>query len=293
LQSMTGFGQSQRTIAGFQVQIDIRSVNHRYCEVVVRLPREWARFEDMLRKTVQQFVRRGRVEVNVAAERLATAPKQVAVDWELALGYRQAAELLRQRFGLADVLSLKDLLSIPGIVLLRDDHTESDERMESELHQCALEAISHLTAMREVEGRNLESDLRERLRQLETYCAAMKRIAPRVVEDYRDRLHQRIRELLQEKPLVDEARLATEVALFAEKCDIGEELARLDSHISQFRRLLEEEEPVGRRMDFLIQEMNREVNTIGSKANDAELANMVVSAKAELEKLREQVQNIE
>lgn len=293
LQSMTGFGQAQRSIAGYQVRIDIRSVNHRYCEVVVRMPREWARFEDMLRRTVLASVKRGRVDVYVGFERLATAQKSVEIDWSLVEGYRQAAEQIASRLALSEALTLKDLLAIPDVVLFHEHHAESDEMIEQELQQCLSEALSHLMHMREVEGRNLQSDLSERLKQLEEHQSFMKRMAPRVVEEYREKLHLRLQELTQDKLFIDEARLAMEVALFAEKCNIDEELTRLQSHLRQFHQLMKADEPVGRKMDFLIQEMNREVNTIGSKANHLELVNRVVAAKAELEKLREQVQNIE
>jgi len=293
LRSMTGFGQAQRSIGGYQVQIDIRSVNHRYCEIAVRLPREWARFEDLLRKTVQESVKRGRVEVFVGAERTASSQKSVVVDWSLVDGYREAAGQIKARLGLTGQLTLGEILAIPDVVIFQEHHIDSEETFGYELQQCAIEALSNLVRMKETEGRHLKNELLDRLQKLDDYLAAMKQLAPRVVEDYRDKLLQRLDDLFQGKLIIDESRLMMEVALFADKCNIDEELARLHSHLSQFRKLMEEGGTVGRKLDFLIQEMNREVNTIASKANHADLASLAVDSKAEIEKLREQVQNIE
>jgi uncharacterized protein (TIGR00255 family) len=293
LTSMTGFGQAQRSVSDYRVQVEIRSVNHRYCEVAIRLPREWASYEESLKKTIQQSISRGRVDVYIHIERTSAALTAVEVNWPLIEGYREAARQVAGRLGVREELSLKDLLSLPDSVVLREQESEPDDRVGREIAACLEEALSRLMAMRRNEGAHLQSDLLAKLEILKDLHRRMSIEAPRVVADYRNKLRERIAELLPDGEKPDENRLALEVALFADKCSIDEELTRLGSHFQQLRSLIELSEPVGRRIDFLIQEMNREVNTIGSKANQAELIALVVAAKSELEKIREQAQNIE
>lgn len=290
--SMTGFGQGARNLAGFRLQIDLKSVNHRYCEVVVRMPREWARYEEAVKRAVLSRVKRGRVDAFVSVERDGNAPQTVEVDWALAMGYRQAAEQLREKLSLSEELSLRDLLSIPGMVSLRDKPELEEAVLESEMFSCADEASKELVTMREREGEVLLTDLEQRIEAMESYRLGAAQLAPIIVKEYADKLKSRIQELLQHMP-VDESRIAMEVAVFGDRAAIDEELTRLHSHFGQFKKLLSSAEPVGRKLDFLVQEMNREVNTIGSKANYAPLASIVVEMKAELEKMREQIQNIE
>lgn len=292
VRSMTGFGQSVRTAPGYRLQADLKSVNHRYSEVMVRMPREWIYLEDAVKKLILSEIKRGRVDVFIAMERQGQSGKTIEPDWQLAEAYAEAARQIKERYGFADGLTLKDFLQIPDVIQVREGETADKEQVEQELFACVKEAVSNLAAMREAEGAHLREDLDKRLAVLRKHHEYMVRTAPLVVEEYRTKLHARIQELLGTVP-VDESRLAMEVAVFADRSSIEEELTRLDSHFSQFGRLLQSEEPAGRKLDFLIQEMNREVNTIGSKANRAELANTVVELKAELEKIREQVQNIE
>jgi uncharacterized protein (TIGR00255 family) len=294
IRSMTGFGQASRSVAGYRVQIDMKSVNHRYSEVFVRLPREWLAVEEPLKKTVQRYIKRGRVDVFVTIEREAASTKTIRVDWELAEGFRQAAEQLQARFGLTDSIGLHHLLQIPDVVSFSEKQLETDDTIVRQFQECAEEALQRLTAMREAEGRHLRADLLQRIDVLETERLEMKRLAPLVVEEYAQKLRQRIHHLLSQQTVtVDEQRLAMEVAIFADRASIDEELTRLESHFQQCRELMNSDEPAGRKLDFLAQEMNREVNTIGSKSNHVELTNKVVFMKAELEKIREQVQNVE
>ncbi|UUZ97304.1 YicC family protein [Paenibacillus sp. P25] len=290
--SMTGFGQAERSIAGFKVQIDLKSVNHRYSEVVVRLPREWAKHEDAIRRTVLQQVKRGRVDVFVSVEREGSGAPAFQVNWGLAEAYALAAEQLRDRLSLQDELRLSDLLRLPDLIVTDDKIGVSDEEMEQALTECAAEATRHLMRMRESEGAYLRSDLEQRLNAMRSFCASAAVLAPQAVKEYTDKLRVRMQELLQSVPL-DESRLAAEASPFADRTNVDEELTRLQSHFKQFQALLESSEPVGRKLDFLVQEMNREVNTIGSKAAHAGLTSLVVDMKAELEKMREQIQNIE
>ncbi len=290
---MTGFGQAGRIINGYKLQVDIKSVNHRYSEVVIRMPREWMRLEDSLKKTIQQTVKRGRVDAFITIERETPAEVKAEINWPLAEGYHQAAQQLRERFQFSDSLTLKDMLGLPDIVTFQHHDPTSEELLEQELGECLNEALRRLVAMREAEGAHMYAEICDRLRLLDSYYKEMLALSPTVVDEYRNKLRHRIRELLPDTVTFDEARLAMEIALFAERSDIDEELTRLQSHFQQCRNMLELDEPVGRKLDFLVQEMNREVNTIGSKANHTELINRVVSMKAEIEKIREQVQNIE
>lgn len=291
LRSMTGFGQAARTVAGIALHIDLKSVNHRYCEVVVRLPRELASYEDLLRKAVMQRIKRGRLDLFLSVEREKEAEQAVGIDWRLADAYVEAAAKLKERYGLEDALTLRDLLELPGVAAVREAPEAPAEEIERALLDCVNDALDQLASMREKEGANLQNDLESRLASLESYRLAAAQLAGRAVREYGEKLKARVRELLQTDP--DEARLAMEIALFADRANIDEELTRLHSHSIQFGELLRAREPVGRKLDFLVQEMNREVNTIGSKANLSELTALVVDMKAELEKMREQIQNIE
>jgi uncharacterized protein (TIGR00255 family) len=293
LPSMTGFGQASRSFAGYKVFIDVKSVNHRYCEVAIRMPKEWACYEDSLKKMVQQSIKRGRVDMFMSVERESSSSKTISVDWALVEGYREAADQMKARFGLTEALSLIDLLRLPDLVHFKEERQAPSDEVEQELCVCLQEALSGLMLMRQREGDFLLQDITERLEELVRLHAQLQTFAPMVVKEYAIKLSGRIKELLQGQGSIDENRLAAEIALFADRSNVDEELTRLQSHFGQFKQLLGSLEPVGRKLDFLIQEMNREVNTIGSKANHSELSTRVIDMKAELEKMREQIQNIE
>jgi uncharacterized protein (TIGR00255 family) len=292
IRSMTGFGQASRIFAGYSVQMDLKSVNHRHCEVIVRMPREFLKHEDSLKRVVQQHLKRGRADLYVTIERGTESLRSVELNWPLAEAYRSAAEQLGEKFGLASELKIQDYLAIPDLIAFREAALATEDEIERELSACTEEAVLALVRMREAEGIFLRDDTGKRLETIVSYLKQARKLAPIVVQVYAVRLRTRIQEFLQQ-PVVDETRLATEVALFADRSNVDEELTRLQSHISQCSQLLDSSEPVGRKFDFLLQEMNREVNTIGSKANHAELTAIVVEMKAELEKMREQIQNIE
>jgi uncharacterized protein (TIGR00255 family) len=293
IQSMTGFGQASRSLDHYKVFIDVKSVNHRYSEVAIRMPKEWACYEDSLKKTILQFVKRGRVEIFVNVERETTAATAVSVDWALVDGYMQAAEQIKQKYGLTDSITRMDLLRLPELVQVKESRSEPDRILENELAACLQEAATHLVDMRQREGAHLVQDITDRMGEMVRLHVELQAFAPLVVKEYAGKLRVRIGELLQDQSPVDENRLAAEIAIFADRSNVDEELTRLQSHFKQFKQLLETGEPVGRKLDFLIQEMNREVNTIGSKANHTELSTRVIDMKAELEKIREQIQNIE
>lgn len=293
IRSMTGFGQADGELQGSRLHIDVKSVNHRFCEVVVRLPRELQSFEEPLKRTVQGAAKRGRFDVFVTTERTANGGTTGAeLDWVLVNAYADAAKQLQERLGLQGELTVQQLLQLPNVLLTKDARTE-DAETERILKVTLEGALARLTEMRCVEGANLAGDLQGRLDALEASRQAVAALSPQAVQSYAEKLRERIRELLQGETYPDEQRLATEVALMADRSSVDEELTRLDSHIGQFRALLQANEAVGRRLDFVIQEMNREVNTIGSKAAHTDIVKRVIEMKAELEKMREQVQNIE
>lgn len=292
VRSMTGFGQASRSLAGYTVQMDVKSVNHRYCEVQVRMPREWLKYEDLLKRTVQQEIKRGRIDVFVTVERQADAAGSMEINWPLAEAYRSAAEQLKERFGMEGSMTIQDYLQIPELITIKESAAIPDEEMEQEWKACMTDALKQLMLMRESEGYHLGVDTLQRVETMASLLEQARVLSPQSVQEYALKLRTRIQELLQQ-PVVDEGRLATEVAVFADRANVDEELTRLHSHFQQCKQLLQSTEPIGRKFDFLVQEMNREVNTIGSKANHAGLTALVVEMKAELEKMREQIQNIE
>lgn len=291
--SMTGYGHSAKHFGGYKVQIEMKSVNHRYCETVIRLPREWTRYEDVLKRTVQMRLKRGRIDIFVTKEREDGSGPAAHINWPVVQSYVQASQTLREQYGFADELQLQQLLQLPDVFVPRDEELMADDVVEQHLLAGLEEALESLCEMRAREGMHLAHDIAARLEGLETIHAEMVELAPTVVEDYRSRLGQRLQDIQNSTFKFDAHKFGMEVALFAERSNIDEELTRLLSHFGQIRKLLQQNEPVGRKLDFLIQEMNREVNTIGSKANDLALVNRVVDMKAELEKIREQVANME
>ena len=290
--SMTGYGGAARTYGGYVVQFEIKSVNHRYAEVVLRMPREWTCYEDSLRRLVQARIKRGRIDVYISKEHEESSALPLVLNHTVAEAYLRAAEELSELYGIDAAVSAKDLLSLPDVLTAPEPpSSEGDAEWERVLLEGLGEAVNGLLGMREREGRHLVADLEQRLARLELIQAELVQLAPEVVNEHRSRLKSRLAELVEGS--FDEQRLAMEVAVFADRSNIDEELTRLRSHLEQCHSLLQSVEPIGRKLDFLIQEMNRETNTIGSKANHLALVNLVVEMKAELEKIREQAANLE
>ena len=290
IRSMTGFGAGRGESAGEEVDVEVRSVNHKFCEVKVRLPREMAALETELVRQVKERLARGGVEVTVrrGTARGAQAPR---VDAALAAEYASAFQAVGRQLGLPGEVTLGQVLGAEGVVTLEERAADLDAARAAAA-QGLSRALDALAAMREREGEALGRDLEARLRTLEAWLARVAAAAPLSVEQQRARLQERVQELARGH-VVDAARLATEVALFADRVDVAEELTRLRSHLSQMRGLMAGRDPAGRKMDFLVQEMHREVNTVGSKSQSAEIAAAVVEMKAEVERMREQVQNVE
>lgn len=294
--SMTGYGQSSLQFGGYKITFEVKSVNHRYCEVVLRMPRDWTGYEDVLRRKVQQHVKRGRVDITINREHDESSSGQV-LNHSAVKTYLKAAEELKNEFGLSGELTLRDILSIPGILESKEESAGSlSASLEdySKVLELGLEqSLQSLLEMRAREGSFLVSDLEQRLSHLEKMHTEMAEHAHVVVIEYRDKLRQRLNELNDGTFAFDEHKFGMEIAIFADRCNIDEELTRLYSHFDQCRTLLKGKGPVGRKLDFLIQEMNRETNTIGSKCNHLTLVSLVLDMKAELEKIREQAANIE
>ncbi|WP_075980982.1 YicC/YloC family endoribonuclease [Bacillus massilinigeriensis] len=288
--SMTGFGRSKKESASFSVTVEIKSVNHRFSEFVIRMPRQLLKIEDKLKKKMSEQIKRGRVEVFVTVEGSAAFHRKLVVDWELLDQYYQYINEIQNKYALQDFVSYRDLLNREDLFSIEEENEGNDE-LEELVAQALEEAIEQMIHMREIEGKALKKDLEAQLQKIELIVHHLTEFAPTVVLQYQERLTKKLQEFLSGE--IDQNRILTEVGIFADKSDINEELTRLKSHLKQFLQTLLANEPIGRKLDFLVQEMNREVNTIGSKANHSSIAQEVVEMKSLLEKVKEQVQNIE
>jgi len=291
MRSMTGYGRGECAKDGFKFTVELNSINRKQSDIAVNLPKEFIELEPRIRDEINAHLSRGRINAVVAYHRATKGDGQVELDETLALAYLKAIQRLQKRTKLNGMVTLDMLLRVPG-VLKSTEPTLEAEAVWPSVEQALKRALGQLVKMREKEGKFLADDLIGRLDALADGVARIRQVAPSIVHHYRGQLHARIKEAGLDVPLDDE-RLRKEVVLFADRCDITEELTRLESHFQQFRGCLKSVEPVGRTLDFLSQEMNRELNTIGAKANAVEISQVVVRLKAELEKIREQVQNIE
>ena len=293
VKSMTGYGRARETRGGRDITVEVRSVNNRYLDVSVKLPRAYVFTEDAIKRRVQSAISRGKVDVFVTIDATGADTTVVTVNEALAQLYLAALERIGSMGGdaLKGAYSALDVARFPDVLTV----TKAEEDLESvQADICAVadEALAAYNAMRAVEGEKLAADIGARLTTIETLTGKVEARSPETVREYREKLTARMQEVLQ-STTIEEPRILTEAALFADKIAVDEETVRLRSHVSQLRGMLVSDEPMGRKMDFLIQEVNRESNTVGSKCNDVEIARIVVELKAEVEKIREQVQNIE
>lgn len=291
VKSMTGYGRARQERNGRNITVEVRSVNNRYLDCTVKMPRAYIFVEDAMKALVQKYISRGKVDVFVTVDAVTADQTVVQVNEPLARSYYQALSRLREMFSLEDELSASTLARFPDVLAV----TKAEEDLEMiSADICAVleEALTAHRQMRSVEGEKLFSDIAGRADTIESVVAKVEERSPQTVSEYRARLEAKMREVLQ-STTIDESRILTEAAIFADKIAVDEETVRLRSHLSQLRTMLSGDEPVGRKLDFLIQEVNRECNTIGSKCNDLTIARDVVNMKAEVEKIREQVQNIE
>ena len=292
MRSMTGYGRGEGDNGALNIVIEVKAVNHRYSEITIKQPRQFLALEDKMKKVISSYIERGKVDVFVRTKELAEANKPVQVDKQRALAYHEAMQELTALIpGAAYKPDPYRLLTLPEVICQSDDEPDVKEIWPL-VEQVLRQAMENHVAMREQEGVHIGDNLREKVAGMQKLTAQVAERSPLVLADYKEKLEARIAELLN-NAAVEPERLAQEVAFFAEKSCIDEELVRLQSHFEQFYKIADQNGSIGRKLDFLIQEMNRETNTIGSKANDLETGRLVVEMKSELEKLREQVQNIE
>ena len=291
LLSMTGYGSAKGFVEGQEITVELKSVNNRYLDCSVRLPRNFLFAEDTVKQAVSAGVSRGKVDVFVSAQASQDSGTVVSVNEELARGYRDAVAHIAETLGLESGLNAFSLARFPDVLTVERRELDKDKAAAA-LSEITAKAVEEFNAMREREGERLRRDMLGKLETIEGLVSVVEERSPQTVKEYRERLEARLRDILADRSL-DEQRVITEAAIFADRTAVDEETVRLRSHIAQFRTMLEEGSPIGRKMDFLVQEFNRESNTIGSKCSDASLAKVVVDLKSEIEKIREQLQNVE
>lgn len=291
LKSMTGFGAGAAEDDSYRVLIEVKSVNQRYLEIGFHMPHKIDAFAEGMKKKIKEYVSRGKLDVNVSLTEKKDKTQSVRVDKNLAIAYHKALNELSDLLHLPRPDDITQVAAFPDIIKV-EDNEESFEGLEAVLAEAMDEALRNLTHMREEEGANLKQDFIDRLERMENMVERIAGLAPQIVAAYRERLQKTLGELLSAEE-IDQNRIIQETAIYSDRVNFTEEMVRLKSHFAQFRKILESNEPVGRKLDFLIQEMNREINTTASKANNAEAAQIVVDVKSEIEKLREQIQNLE
>ncbi len=291
IRSMTGYGRFEGVIDGRNVVFEIKAVNHRFLELSCRTPRGCGFIEETIKNLVSGYVTRGKADVFVSIDADDNVPAEVTVNHSLASGYVNALKQLRDEYSLADDISVSLIARYPDVLTVHKT-PQHEEKLCKRTKEAGTKALEAFIEMREREGEKLREDVLSRCDSIIEVVEDIEKRSPELVEEYRQKLYDRISEVLNDST-VDPQRILTEAAIFADKTAVAEETVRLRSHISQFREMLQSDKPVGRKLDFLVQEMNREANTIGSKVSDAELAHKVVDIKSEIEKIREQIQNIE
>lgn len=288
--SMTGYGKGIAQEDGLKITIELKSVNHRFLDLNIKIPKIFAFAEDMLRKTIQTNVGRGHIDMYVNFEDNRQDKCTLNIDYDLVGQYIKVAKELEEKFGLVNNLYVNEILRLPDIVT-QVANDEDEEKLSELLKEACLGAIDNLNKMREVEGEALIKDLLAKVQGIKEALPEIQKLSPMAVEEYRTKLSERVQEYLKEVP-IDEVKLINEVAFYGDKVCIDEEITRLYTHISHFENIVKEGNAVGKKLDFIVQEMNRESNTIGSKCNNAEITKYVVFLKSEIEKIREQVQNL-
>ena len=291
IKSMTGYGRAVETVNGREFTVEIRSVNNRYLDCSVRLPRMVSFAEDAVKQAVKASVSRGKVDVFISIRTEGGDEAQISLNTGILEGYLAAMRKMVEQYGVADDISVSTVSRLPEVFVVEKPQVD-EEQLAKDLLQAVGNALANYDAMRSAEGEALDRDLRTRGQTILDFVAQVEKGNAQTTVDYRARLEAKLREVL-ENTAIDESRILTEAAIFADKVAVDEETVRLRSHVAQLRTMLESDEPMGRKMDFLIQEVNRESNTIGSKCNDVAIAQVVIGLKAEVEKMREQVQNVE
>ena len=291
IKSMTGFGAGDAETADFKVHIEVKAVNQRFLETNYHMPYSMNMFENQLTKKIKEYASRGKLDINIRFQDLRDMAITVKVDKGLVAAYGQALQEISSQLELSAPVTAAQIASYPDVLKLNEENADL-EAAQPVLMQAMEQALESFVAMREAEGQNIQRDLLARIDTLENFVGELEKLAPEIVAAYRQRLENLLREYLAKED-IEESRIIQEVALFTDKVNYTEETVRLRSHFDQFRQIITAGEPVGRKLDFLIQEMNREINTVASKANSAGAAQFVVDVKSEIEKIREQIQNIE
>ena len=291
IKSMTGYGSAKGTVEGLGITVELKSVNNRYLDASVRMPRSFLFAEDAVKSVVQKHISRGKVDVFVSVDSSAAGDMSVKVNEPLLRGYVEAIRHIAEEYSLPDDVTALSVSRFPDVLTVERRELDKDKAAAA-LSEITAKAVEEFNAMREREGERLRRDMLGKLETIEGLVSVVEERSPQTVKEYRERLEARLRDILADRSL-DEQRVITEAAIFADQTAVDEETVRLRSHIAQFRTMLEEGSPIGRKMDFLVQEFNRESNTIGSKCSDASLAKVVVDLKSEIEKIREQLQNVE
>ena len=290
IKSMTGYGKSSLSINSREYQVEIKTVNHKYIDVNIKMPRIISYLEEDVRKLVVSRIKRGKVDIQISFENYSQDGNDVKINTELAQIYIQSLRELAEAENLSSNIEVTEITKLPDVLTIKSNLDENETK--EELLQVVNEAIDKLIQMRKIEGEKISKDILDKIARIEQKNEEIFSLSTGLIEEYVVKLEARVKELLKTEEL-DKSRLMQEVVIYADKCSVEEEVTRLRSHIYQLRYLINSEEPIGKKMDFLIQEMNRETNTIGSKANNLEIINTVVDIKTILEDIREQIQNIE
>ncbi|CDC06830.1 yicC domain protein [Clostridium sp. CAG:343] len=290
IKSMTGYGRAKLSKDDREYQIEIKSVNHRYLDISVRIPKQLSYLEETIKKEIAKKVKRGKIDVFVTFENNSLEGKEIKINTELAKAYIDELKKLAEKENILSDIQVTEISKYPDVLNIQS--SQDDEKITEEVLETITIATDNLVQMRGTEGNKISEDLLKRLNIINKKVEEIAKLSTGLIEEYVVKLEERINEILKNQE-IDKTRLAQEVVIYADKCSIEEEVTRLNSHISQFKNLLNSNEAIGKKLDFIIQEMNRETNTIGSKANNLEITNGVIDIKTEIENIREQVQNIE
>lgn len=290
IKSMTGYGKANLSKNAREYQVEIKTVNHRYLDISVKMPRVLSYLEEEVKKEITSKVKRGKIDVFITFENNSTEGKEIKINTEIAKIYIDELKKLAKQEEISANIEVTEISKFPDVLSIQNK--QEDERIKNELLETVNQATERLVQMRTVEGSKIAEDLLARINIIQEKVKEISSLSTGLIEEYVVKLEGRIKEILKNQE-VDETRLAQEVVIYADKCSVEEEVTRLKSHISQFEKLLNSEESIGKKLDFIIQEMNRETNTIGSKANNLEITNEVIDIKTELENIREQIQNVE
>ena len=290
IKSMTGYGKANLSKDKKEYQVEIKSVNHRYLDICVKMPRVLSYLEEEVKKQISSQIKRGKVDVFITFENNSIEDKEIKINTEIAKIYIEELKKLAKQENILDNIEVTEISKLPDVLTIQNN--QEDETIKDALLEAVSNATENLVQMRSIEGNKMADDLVARIQGIKEKVEEISSLSTGLIEEYVVKLEGRIKEILKNQD-IDEARLAQEVVIYADKCSIEEEVTRLKSHISQFEKLIKTDEAIGKKLDFIIQEMNRETNTIGSKANNLEITNGVIDIKTELENIREQVQNIE